>query len=64
MLLGLLIYVRFTSESGHPEGSRKESAFDPKRTLRGMSFQVRNQAGAYGKEESSAPHASNFPSVN
>lgn len=39
MLLGLLIYVRFTSESGHPEGSRKESAIDPKRTLAVGAFQ-------------------------
>ena len=27
-----MIYVRFTPESGHFEGSRKESAYDPKRT--------------------------------
>jgi hypothetical protein len=29
----LVIYVRFTPESGHSEGSSKESAYDPKRTI-------------------------------
>jgi len=29
-----VIYVRFTPESGHSHGSRKRSAYDPKRTLR------------------------------
>ena len=28
----LAIYVRFTPESGHSEGSREMSAYDPKRT--------------------------------
>ena len=42
MLLGLLIYVRFTSESKHPEGSRKESAFDPKRTFVGWMGEPRS----------------------
>ena len=28
-----LNYVRFTPESGHSEGTHKESAFDPKRTF-------------------------------
>ena len=29
----LVIYVRFAPESGHPDGYRKTSAFDPKRTF-------------------------------
>ncbi len=40
--MGLAGDVRFTPESGHSEGSRKESAFDPKRTL--MDFAIK-QAG-------------------
>ena len=31
-----VIYVRFTPESGHSHGSRKRSAYDPKRTFVGL----------------------------
>ena len=31
-----LNYFRFTPESGHSERGRKESAYDPKRTLTGV----------------------------
>ena len=31
-----MIYVRFPPESGHPGGSQKRSAFDPKRTSVGV----------------------------
>ena len=47
-----LNYVRFTPESGLISGLALKSACDPKQTLRGMSFQVFNQAKEYGKDPS------------
>ena len=33
-------YVRFAHESGHPEGGRGMSAYDPKRTSVGFPFEI------------------------
>ncbi len=43
-----LNYVRFSPESGHSEGSREMSAFDPKRTLERVLEPELSDAGLLG----------------